>query len=652
MDNDEEVVLKGSALYDYLHETGFKNFESYEFKHEKSNQFFFEYDKSMHAVHPAPQWSLDHLDCILNCGLLLEDHSHFIESYYPLEIQKNSSTMKKIILGGAQFLCVFGGLWKIAKAPTSKPIIFASCTMASVFALFNIKEALRKHLILKSISTLKDTLHGLEKVYVLFKRMLLLVHQNEFITQNISLRQREMAELKKKLSNTLKCSIHQLFCFISDVKKVPLVVDVDVTLQSLVPEDVNEVDECSLDNLKKLFNSFILLQSEFLRRLALCYCPDIWIQTTPKAALAYSRKKLPGILKWSTGLQYTLIQEQKFFRAIMESKDKKRQLKITATNWDFSDVYVLIRSASIHFQSLLIQIQGLQDMLENEACDQGKDNEELLNTIALILSEIMKDISSGQSCIDASFLQTHKMIGAIQPPAKLCETESVSITTVNLEEQLPSALNNPPVEDEVFELIVPLEGDDGSDEDEFHEVSDELRMRKEKERESSRKVLQELKTVLVKKAEEWKEREKRAMAAKGMTYTAPCQVEVNEEVEKVAEALDFPITDESFDLLPVSCENVWPLPRLKSKLRSNGARGKKVFHSEASKYNVETNVPVAPVLTPISTKEQEPDTEYKAVNMGFGASLLAEAMAKSRAMCNSRKEDIFVVSDEETSSED
>ena len=55
---------------------------------------------------------------------------------------------------------------------------------------------------------------------------------------------------------------------------------------------------------------------------------------------------------------------------------------------------------------------------------------------------------------------------------------------------------------------------------------------------------------------------------------------------------------------------------------------------------------------PISTKEQEPDTEYKAVNMGFGASLLAEAMAKSRAMCNSRKEDIFVVSDEETSSED
>ncbi|XP_034251456.1 vezatin-like [Thrips palmi] len=650
MDNDEEVILKGSALYDYLHETGFKNFESYELNHNKSRWFLTgpgNYE-CLQVTRPAPQWSLDHLDSILNCGLLLEDHRHFIECYYPLETKKNSSIVKKIVLGGVQFFCLAGGLWKIASAPTSKPFIFASCATASLFAFVYVKEALRRHSILEGISKLKHTLDGLEKVYVQFRRMLLLVHQNEFITQNISLRQREMAELKKKLSAHLNDSIHKLFGFLSDVNTVPLSVDVDVTLQSLVPEEIYQDDTYSLDSLKRMFNGFILLQSEFLRRLALCYCPDIWSSTTPKAIFAFSKKKLPEILKWSGNIEEALIREQRFFRAVMESKEKQSQLKLPKTNWDFADLYVLIRSASINFQSLLIQIQGLQDILENEACDQGKENEELLNTIALILSEIMKDISSGQSCIDASFVQTHKMMSANQPAVKLCELESVPRLAANPEEQ-KSAIVNPSVEDEVFELIVPLEGKDESDEDNFEEISAEFRI-KRREGETSKRVLQELKTVLVKKAEEWKEREKRAMAAKGMTYTAPDQVKVEPEVQKVTEEVDFPTSDESLDFLPINCDNVWPLPRLKATVRSHRIRERKTSHSEASKHHFETVEPIP--LAPVNMGEQEPGAQSEVPRMGFGASLLAEAMAKSRAMRlrNSRKEDIFVVSDEENSS--
>lgn len=114
---------QGSALYDYLHEAGFKNFESYELKHDNSGwflngkgnpeslqvaqpvrllSFLFRYNLKFKKIvrtfgcfsnFQAPQWSLDYLNCILNSGLLLEDHRHFIECYYPLETQKNDSTL-------------------------------------------------------------------------------------------------------------------------------------------------------------------------------------------------------------------------------------------------------------------------------------------------------------------------------------------------------------------------------------------------------------------------------------------------------------------------------------------------------------------------------------------------------------------------------
>lgn len=74
-----------------------------------------------------------------------------------------------------------------------------------------------------------------------------------------------MAELKKKLSKLLTSSINKLFSYVTDVNKVPLSIDVDVTLQSLVPEDVHQDDASTLDSLKVsficlFFTLFLLLQ--------------------------------------------------------------------------------------------------------------------------------------------------------------------------------------------------------------------------------------------------------------------------------------------------------------------------------------------------------------------------------------------------------
>lgn len=391
-----------------------------------------------------------------------------------------------------------------------------------------------------------------------------------------------------------------------------------------------------------MFNSYILLQSEFLRRLALCYCPDIWSHLTLKAALEYSKKHLPEILKWSGHVQETLIQEQRFFRAILESKEKQSQLKSTVFSWDYSDVYISVRSASIHFQSLLIQIQGLQDILESDEYGQSKSDKGLLNTIARILLEITKGIQSGQSCIDASSVQIYKMISALQPLAKVSGPELVSLSTEDSDGLINSAVN-PPVEDEVFELTVPQEDVLLSDEDGWDDLTVEYRKKKKKQGETSKRVLQELKTVLVKKAEEWKEREKRAMEVKGMSYTAPEQVKVQSEFQNTGG--DTSSNDKLLDFLPTNCQNVWPLPRLKGSLQT--PRLRKVEHKDKAGSSLRNNALKSPGCMDINAVKDEPREEIQTPKLGFGASLLAEAMAKSKAMHDSRREDIFLDSGDE-----
>lgn len=84
-----------------------------------------------------------------------------------------------------------------------------------------------------------------------------------------------MTELKKKLSTFLTSSINKLFSYVNDVNKVPLSIDVDVTLQSLVQEDVNQDNASTLDSLKVsficLFFTLLLLLQIFNSFLIFCF---------------------------------------------------------------------------------------------------------------------------------------------------------------------------------------------------------------------------------------------------------------------------------------------------------------------------------------------------------------------------------------------
>ena len=401
---------------------------------------------------------------------------------------------------------------------------------------------------------------------------------------------------------------------------------------------------------QRLFNSYILVQSEFLRRLALCLCADLWTELTQTTLLSFLKNHLPDVLKCCSQQYQSLCHEQKLFRAIRESKDKQSLLKPSApSNWDFSDIYMPIRSAAVHFQSLLMQVQHLQDILESENCAHSKERKDLLSRISQILIDISREVSSGQACIDRSLVQALKMLNSQEPTAKLCEPKLGPSSDEDME-KCSDSLCIQPIEDEVFELIISQEEmGPCSDEDEWDEVS-KYSLKAKREGEASKRVLQELKTVLVKKADEWREREKQAMAMKGITYTAPEQVTSIVKEQKKFEADVALIKDEDLGFLPTNCPNDWPLPRLKGSLKTH--------RSQRGQSRNMTSAPLkhGPPLQQSDLRRARDDEQRNSAQemgfprVGFGASVLVEAMAKSKAMQSARKEDVFLCSEDEFSS--
>ncbi|KAK3932620.1 Vezatin [Frankliniella fusca] len=649
MAEDEEIVRKGSVLYNYLQDNGFSNFESYELESQRT-MFPIQINKTFstsNVPRKAPQWTTSNLNCILKSGLILEDHRHFIEQYYPLETDEYSKSKFNVRLYVVPLLCLGGGLWRLAQTPVSKVLLAASAGIGSLYVAYRVKEHWRQKYFSDLTALLKLTLGSFEKLFVQYKKMLHLIHQNDFISQNTSLCQREMFELQKKLQISLLGTIRTMSRFLDGMKKIPLSVEVNVVLLSPSFEDmyislnINDEEGCSYENLKKIFNSYILVQSEFLRRFALCHCPDVWNEYTSQRILHYSQNVLPEIISWTSNVHRSLIQELKLFKAVIECKNKGSQLRApSSSSWEHSDLYVSVRSACVHFQSLLIQTQGLQEILENSYSAPPRNSEDLLNAAAQILTEISREIQLGQVCVDASLAQILKKSHPCETFIKSSNLDNVTLT-VDYPDQSINAADNPPVQDEIFEFTVHHDESDCSDEVEGNNMFSEYSFKK-KSADTSKIVLEELKTVLVKKAEEWKKREKKAMENKGIPYTEPMQVD-SSDVVKVKEDAKISHSEELLDFLPTNNQSNWPLPRLKGNLRTH--RSFKYKRLE----EVESN-PLKPIECTDSTAPGNISSNN--TKLGFGASLLAEAMAKSRTMHTAREEEIFHDSESESSSAD
>ena len=295
---------------------------------------------------------------------------------------------------------------------------------------------------------------------------------------------------------------------------------------------------------QRLQNINILLQSEFLRHYALCCMPSLWNDDfqslTPLLEITDSVSRNLCSFVESLTLAY------KFYSCYGKCEGNMNQQPQPLV-CSVTDVFVGVHSARLYMQGILHRAMQLEEMLE-----QNKQEADDVNYIFTELNDITNEITSCMNCIEIALSFCKSSEVNFEPAVEVTPT-SLSLNCANMQESEPIAVGysdfDPKVEDEVFEALV----DHNVDKDDYDDLCD-IKIEKETEQQKacSMRMMSELKTVLMYKAEEMKKREERVLRNKGILImkddSSDCEADVSQmETEDVSE--DDTLKSEVFDFL-------------------------------------------------------------------------------------------------------
>ncbi|XP_027749253.1 vezatin isoform X6 [Empidonax traillii] len=276
----------------------------------------------------------------------------------------------------------------------------------------------------------------------------------------------------------------------------------------------NLTDGFSLPALKVLFQLWVGQSSEFFRRLVLLLSPA---NASPKPLVSPERLPHHILSDVTQGLPHThaacleeLRRSYEFYRYFEtqhqsglewppRTKQKSRELNSLQT---------AVRSLQLHLKALLNEVIILEDELEKLVST--KETPELTTEAHQVLEQKLKfiqpHIQASNSCWEEAISQVEKMSG--RNPSKKGKIEvscdNLQRTTVPLTQPAIYIENKDPIPEEQ-ELEAYVDYSDTDNEfrrEDFYCFSQEERERQERERQESKRVLQELKSVLGFKASE------------------------------------------------------------------------------------------------------------------------------------------------------
>ncbi|XP_014646363.1 PREDICTED: vezatin [Ceratotherium simum simum] len=252
----------------------------------------------------------------------------------------------------------------------------------------------------------------------------------------------------------------------------------------------NLTDGFSLPALKILFQLWVAQSSEFFRRLALLLStansppgPLLTPALLPHRILSDVTQGLPHAhsacleeLKRSYEFyRYFETQHQSVPQHLSKTQQKSREL---------SNVHTAVRSLQLHLKALLNEVIILEDELEKLVC--AKETHELVSEAYQILEQKLKliqpHVQASNSCWEEAISQVDKLLRRNTDKKGKPET----------------ACENPELEAYVDDIDM----DNDFRKDDFYYLSQEDRERQKREHEESKRVLQELKSVLGFKASE------------------------------------------------------------------------------------------------------------------------------------------------------
>ncbi|XP_068256655.1 vezatin isoform X2 [Nyctibius grandis] len=274
----------------------------------------------------------------------------------------------------------------------------------------------------------------------------------------------------------------------------------------------NLTDGFSLPALKVLFQLWVGQSSEFFRRLVLLLSPA---NAYPKPLISPERLPHHILSDVTQGLPHAACLEElkrsyEFYRYFETQHQSgfERPTRTKQKSREFNSLQTAVRSLQLHLKALLNEVIILEDELEKLVSI--KETPELTTEAHQALEQKLKfiqpHIQASNSCWEEAIFQVEKMSG--RNPNKKGKLEvscdNLQRTTVPLTQPAIYIENKDPVPEEQ-ELEAYVDYSDTENEyrrEDFYCFTQEERERQERERQESKRVLQELKSVLGCKASE------------------------------------------------------------------------------------------------------------------------------------------------------
>ncbi|KAK3600693.1 hypothetical protein CHS0354_011375 [Potamilus streckersoni] len=286
-------------------------------------------------------------------------------------------------------------------------------------------------------------------------------------------------------------------------------------------------DGYSIAALKGMNQLFCLQQSEFIRRLVLCFhfpargknamCPAVYSQL----------ENVVGSLVCSLEEQLSSVVRSYNFHScsILDNEPVKTSSKRMKECSPFTDLHVAIHSLDLHLQAALSRVRALSTWLEKLMEESKSLNEPISHdSLSDILKPIRAELVSCRGCWEDGISHIDRLEKRDEGERK--ESKTIATPCTSTEPlHTPTLLTDcwdPIIEDQVFEAYTDPDELDNADYGWDNFLTEEEKAKKKKEKEEALRLLTELKSVISVRAVEREQREHEVLLRSQQKHISQC----------------------------------------------------------------------------------------------------------------------------------
>ncbi|XP_076231563.1 uncharacterized protein LOC143177508 isoform X2 [Calliopsis andreniformis] len=415
-DEDEDVVIQGTSLYEHLHNLGYTDFESITVntptqKNEEKGykflglvQFIKNIFKKLLVRYPKivqDDYVLKkQMETILNAKALLSDHAHTIDNFLS---EYNSTFWRTILLKITLFSTAVSFTLYIPHNVQYK-------TSSSVFGLlilfyvsYTEYSRVHAHRDLKTVIALQNDLFDLYKkgLKILKYGYKIKLNKAKDFQQFYDLTEDRLKYFQPIMENMVKCLEHVSYTYyhvsLVLIQLVPANVLCEDLLTKFDADSFHLRGEITYHKLRNMYYTYILVQSEMLYLLAVAYNSHTWQQSckkVPEFKLAYIVGSLTKrLIKYKNKLA-------KVINAYYDCKIAPIIYKYkgaAASQWQdlYMHLYLASNKIQLAYGNILSILHNIDDTSENVT------NEHFVEQIVQKLNITQKDIEAAKA-VDTS----------------------------------------------------------------------------------------------------------------------------------------------------------------------------------------------------------------------------------------------------------